>query len=330
MSGAIERMIGYTLRDPGVLWLAVLLPAALFFAARRPASCLRFAPPFGDLPRSIRTRARFVPMALQVLGLLLVVVALARPAEREALPVESEGIDILLCIDTSSSMTATDLDPRRTRLAVARDAAAAFIRGRRHDRIGLITFARYPDLRCPLTRDHGALAEILAGVVAVAGDGPEDATGFGAAVARAAQVLQARPDRSRVVILLTDGEENVAVKGASNEIAPAHAAQLCEQLGVRVSSIAVGLERIDAKGERVRLDTRPLQRLAARTGGTFHEARDAGALDAVYARIDALEKAPVEKPRFVFADRFLAFLVLGLGLLVAGRVLGASAWAVAP
>ncbi len=323
-------MTAYVFRDPGLLWLAALLPVALVFALRRAPPALRFAPGAHDLPSSLRVRVLFLPVALQLLGLVLVIVALARPAEKEPLPVESAGIDILLCIDTSSSMTATDLDPERTRLAVARDAATDFIRGRPDDRIGLITFARYPDLRCPLTRDHDALAQILAAVETVPGDGPEDATGFGAAVARAAQVLNSAPQRSRVVILLTDGEENVAIQGASREIAPAHAAQLCEQLGVRVSAIAVGLERTTPKGERVRLDVRPLQRIATRTGGTFHEARDAGALEAVYARIDAMEKAPVEEPRFIFADRFLAFLLLGLGLLIAGRFLGATALAVSP
>ena len=115
-----------------------------------------------------------LPWLLLVAGILLTVVALARPVQHVPLPHESEGIDIMLCLDTSSSMTGSDMDPQRTRLDVARDAAVRFIAGRPNDRIGLICFARFPDLRCPPTPDHGALRRFLdAGVpVTLATDNP--------------------------------------------------------------------------------------------------------------------------------------------------------------
>src|SRR6185295_2846875 len=136
-----------------------------------------------------------------------------------ALPQLHRGIDILLCLDVSSSMTTpmarigSMTGPSRpasdSRLEVARDAAARFIRGRPDDRIGLLSFARYCDLIGPPTLDHAALLERLADVRAVEADGPEDATAIGAAVARAAQALRSSPSQSKLVIVLTDGEENV-------------------------------------------------------------------------------------------------------------------------
>ncbi len=309
------------LLDPWLLATGLLIPVALWRQSR--AAAVPFAPGALLAVRpSWRVRILPLPRVLQVLALLLAVVALARPARREMLPLRTEGIDILLCLDTSSSMTANDMDRRRTRLDVAKAAAAEFVRGRPEDRIGLVSFARYPDLRCPLTLDHDALAGILAGVTTVASDGPEDATGIGTAVARAAQVLQADERREGVVILLTDGDENVAVEGAPGEIAPSHAAQLCAALGARVYAVAVG-----ALGPK--LDG-ALQAMARKTGGEFHEARDASAVTAVYRQIDALEKTGFEKPRYVIEDRFLPFLAAAIALLLLGRLLESTVLGIFP
>ena len=325
MSAWFERLTGLSMLQPAWLALALLLPIAWWLRRRTtpPSNALATAGFLEALP-SARTVLRPLPYVLQVAGVVLLLVALAHPTAREALPRTKQGIDIVLCLDTSSSMNERDLDRNRTRLEVARDAAVRFVAGRPQDRIGLVTFARYPDLRCPPTLDHGALARILDDVVSVASDGPEDATGIGAAVARSSEVLQRGSARSRVIILLTDGEENVALEGAPNEIAPVHAAQLARRLGARVYAIAAGLMRRDATGQWVRLDTRPLQDLAARTGGTFHPVRDASALDDVYSTIDELEKAPLDDPRYVHADRRLPFVLMALLLLLLGRVLGAT------
>jgi Ca-activated chloride channel family protein len=325
MSALLTRLTGYTLANPGWLWLLALLPLGLWLRARRGTSAV----PLGaaallieeGLPHTLRQRLLWLPRTLQVTGLCLLIVALARPVERVEEPRETEGIDLLLVLDLSSSMTANDLDPGRTRLEVAKEAAARFIRMRPDDRVGLVTFARFPDVRCPLTLDHEALLEILASVQLVTSDGPEDATGIGAAVAHAARVLESSGARSRVVVLLTDGEENVALAGKPRAIAPVHAAQLCEQLGVRVYSIAAGVGRRDPSGAMIRLDTRAVRALAQRTGGTFHAAVDAANLSAIYERIDALERAPTPDPEFRTEDRHQGFLIAGLLLLVLGGVL---------
>jgi Ca-activated chloride channel family protein len=246
------------------------------------------------------------------------------------LPPSTDGIDILLCLDASSSMTARDLDAARTRLDVARDAAVRFVSGRPRDRVGLLRFARYPDVVCPLTLDHAALLTFLADVRLVASDGPEDATGIGAAVARAAQLFDMGSAASRVLVLLTDGEETVATTEAPDEIATLHAAQLCERLGVRVYTIAAGVGRAQPGGTRTPLDTAQVEALAQRTGGRFFAASDAASLADIYAEIDALERAPLDEPRFRVEERFGALLAAGALLFLLSRLFDAAFLAVAP
>ena len=309
------------LLHPWFLLLALLVPLAIWLRRRRGTPAVLFAPGTAELPRSWRVRLLPLPRLLHMVGLGLTVLALARPVHRAPVPITTEGIDIMLCLDTSSSMTSNDLDPKRSRLDVAKGAAAQFVAGRPDDRIGLVGFARYPDLRCPPTLDHDALAQFLKGVAPVESDGPEDATGIGTAVARAAQVLRRRA-KSKVVILLTDGEENVASEENPDEIAPLHAGQLSRELGVRVYAIAAGL------GEDV--DTTQVQRLAEQTGGRFFRARDRDAVAQVYREIDELERVEFEEPRFENRDRFLAILAAALSLLLVGRLLSASVLGVLP
>jgi len=288
-----------SLLHPWFLLLALLVPVALVLGRRAPA--VLFAPGAGGLPRSRRAWLLLVPQLFQVAGLLLVVLCVARPVRRVPVPHTREGIDIMLCLDTSSSMRTDDM------LGVAKDAAARFIAGRPDDRIGLVCFARYPDVRCPPTRDHGALQEFLSGVTLVADDGPEDATGIGTAVARAAHVL-----RGGVVILLTDGEENVATERKPDEIAPLHAGQLSRRLGVRVYAIAAGGDNVE---------TGQIRGLAERTGGKFFSARDAGAMASVYDEINRLERVEFDEPRYRIEERFLPVLLAAVVLLLAGRFL---------
>jgi Ca-activated chloride channel family protein len=333
VTARFESLTGLELASPWLLVLVLLAPLALWLRRRRSAPSVLF-PPGGLLgpgfPRTWRVRLLVLPPALAVLGLLLAALALARPVERVPVPRKTQGVDILLCLDVSSSMAANDLDLDRTRLDVAKEAAARFVRERPDDRIGLLCFARYPDLACPLTLDHGALGQILAAVTLVESDGPEDATGIGTAVARAAQQLRGGVARSRVAILLTDGEENVATADRTEEIAPLHGGQLCERLGVRVYAISAGLGSRGPKGEWVPLDTRQVERLAARTGGRFFTARDADAVGQVFREVDTLTKAEFAEPRFRVEERFLPFLAAALLLLLLARALEARALAVAP
>jgi Ca-activated chloride channel family protein len=337
VNALFESSTGLTLAAPWMLLVALFVPLAFWIRRVRGAPSARFATAAflvdedgGHPPRSWRLRLVAAPRTLQALGLLCAATALARPVLRVPAPLVTQGIDVVLCLDVSSSMKATDMDARRSRLDVAKDAAARFIAGRPQDRIGLVAFARFPDLRCPPTLDHAALAAVLARLTTVESDGSEDATGIGAATARAAQVLRAGAAKSKVIVLLTDGEENVATAQAKGEIAPAHAAQLCASLGVRVYAIAAGTGDVDASGVRAKIDTGPVERMAARTGGRFFEARDAGAVSAVYASIDALEKSQNAEPRYEMEDRFEPFAIAAVALLILARTLDSTALDVIP
>ncbi len=347
MNDLLESMTGLRLLDPWMLSLTLLLFIGLLLRIYRGQPAVNFAPgplvfggpdrsnpsgkPSGLLsharafPRTWRQRLLPLPRLLQVLGLLLVILSLARPVRRDQLPLETKGIDIFLCLDVSSSMAADDMDRSRSRLEVAKDAAADFINGRSNDRIGLVSFARFPDLLCPLTLDHAALKTFLDELQMVEPDGDEDMTGVGTAVARAAQVLQGSQANSKVIILLTDGEENVATLQTPDEIGPLQAGRLCEQLGIRVYSIAAGIGKQAADGQFVALDTALLRGLSAVSGGEFYEARDAGAVASVYTYINELEKVEFEEPRFEMTERFMPFLMAAIALLLLSRVLN-STW----
>ena len=314
MSALLRSWTVATLVHPWVLLVAVVALAAWWLG--RPSRAVRFAPGAflaPGMPLTVRSALRPLPGVLRVVGVLLVVVALARPVTREPVPMETEGIDILLCLDVSSSMTATDMEARGSRLDVARKAAGRFVADRPHDRIGLVRFARYADVLCPPTLDHDALAEFLDGMQTVAGDGPEDATGIGNAVARAAQTLQDGTGASRIVVVLTDGEENVATSDRPEEIAPSQAAQLCAALGVKVYAIAAG----DVTG----VDTSPLRVLAQRTNGGYFEAPSAADVAGVYAAIDELETTELPEPRYRIVEGFAPFLLAGLAFLLGGTLL---------
>lgn len=313
--------VGWALAAPG--WL-VLLPgvaAVAWWRARiAPAVLLAPAGAAAPWPRSWPARLLRLPGVLELLALALGVLALAQPVQRRPAPPSPPGRDLLLCLDVSSSMAATDLAPDRTRLEVGIGAAREFVRARPADRVGLVSFARYADLRCPPTRDHDAVAELLGRLQLVAHEGPEDATAIGGAVATAAEVLRRSPARARVVVLVTDGEENVASALAPHEVAPAHAAQLCADAGIRVHVIVVGRGNQKA-GRLLPLDTTAVRQLAAATGGRAFVAGDAAALAGVYAAIDTLEAVGFAAPGVVEAQWFPAAVALGLCLLVLARAL---------
>ncbi|MCA8977166.1 MAG: VWA domain-containing protein [Planctomycetes bacterium] len=319
--------LGFALLDPTWLLLWPLTIAALLFRhrRRRAVAMAGFALLEGELatglglpplPRSRRQRWRWLVAGLDVVALLLWSVAMARPIERLPLPPQREGLDVLLCIDRSSSMSATDLGGGRTRLATAVEAAGDFVRGRAEDRAGLVTFARYPDLRCPPTLDHDTAIDLLAAVEPVLADGPEDATGIGTAVTFAIEALQRAGPAGKVIVLLTDGEENVATAATPREIAPLHAAQLAQELGVRVHCIVVGRGAQAADGSFVPLDTTAVRQLARSSGGRFFAADDGETLGAIYRDIDRIEKGIFVEPRVVVREWFAAFVLAGLVLAV--------------
>lgn len=317
MRGVLEQATGLLFEDLWILGLILLLPVVVLWRRRHPPAAVDFAPAallLGNtaIPRSWRVRMSWLPTTLEIVALGLLVLAAARPMERVQLPLRSQGIDILLCMDLSSSMAAEDMDARRSRLQVAKDAAARFVESRVDDRIGLVSFAGYVDVRCPPTRDQRALLRFLDELEHVEEDSQEDLTGIGTAVARSAQVLSNSDAQSRIVVLLTDGAENVATAQSPEEIAPQQAARLCDRFGVRVYTIAAGSGDPRGVGGGQRLNRDEVRLLAERTGGRFFTAKDAAAIEAVYGDIDRLEKSPFEEPRYELQDAFLPLLIAGV------------------
>lgn len=317
----------WSFADPPFLWLALLVPITVFMRLLwRPAAkdFAQFAfVPF--LPRSQRQHARGLPLLLQCLAFLLLVGAMARPQQQQRLPIEEEGIDLLLCLDLSSSMSATDLDDLSaaaeiTRLDFARNAATQFIDSRPSDRIGLVSFARDAQLICPPTLDHRSLLSLLNDLELVPEGREDDATGIGTALARAAVHLRDIPSNSKVVVLLTDGEETVATDPSSAAIKPLEAAALCRDWNVRVHAIAAGPD-----AEKTR---RTLQGVAAATGGGAFAAQDAAALGQVYAAIDQLERTRFQRLPWRQVDRFLPLLLVGLFLWFAAAWMNRRFWEV--
>lgn len=309
---------GLTLLDP---WFLALAPAVLLLLAlrlRRPRAALPTASlaPLCALPRTLRQRLVHLPLLLHSLGLLALVGALARPAHRELLPLRGEGVDILLVLDTSSSMLARDMDRSQkvTRMMAARERALAFAAARVHDRVGLLTFALFADLRCPLTLDQAALAEFLRQVDTVRRGSQEDQTAIGTALAAAVKVLKTSPAKSRVVVLLSDGENNAGVPHDD-------AARLAKEDGVRVHTIGIGQGTRDpfSFGEPLRFTA--LREIAATTGGTFFLAETAETLAQVYAEIDRMEKVELEDPRYRTTDLFVLPVAAGAALLLLGVLL---------
>jgi len=308
---------GVTLLDP---WFLLVIPVALlawWWRARTPRAALPTAAAslFAGVGATWRQRGAWLPGAGKVLAATCLAVALARPVQREVMPLREQGIDIVLAVDTSSSMELDDMDRQvaLTRITAARQRAEAFAAARTHDRVGLVAFARYADLRCPPTLDEKALLAFLRAVVTVPQGSEEDRTAIGIGLAKAVTVLQKSDAKSKVVVLLSDGENNI------EDITPEEAAKLAKDAGVRVHTIGLGNGVPSLLGMQP-LDFRALKQIAATTGGTFFQPKSDQDLAEVYARIDELEKVELADPRYRTVDRFEWPLGIGLAVLLVALV----------
>jgi Ca-activated chloride channel family protein len=259
-------------------------------------------------------------LALRLLAIALVILAVAHPQTGRSQHTEyAEGIDIMLVLDTSGSMQAQDFEPKN-RLFVAREVVKEFIAKRRQDRIGLVVFAADAITQCPLTLDYTLLAKLVDGVDFGMLD---DGTAIGVALATACNRLRSSDATSRVVILLTDGQNNAGM------VDPITAARVAASLGVKVYTVGVGTRGrapmpIDDPvfGRRlvsvdVDIDEPTLRRIAELTDGRYFRATDRAELEEIYDRIDALEKSKVESETYVeYTSRFAWFVILALGLLM--------------
>lgn len=267
---------------PELLALLILLPPfalLLLRAARLPRPRL-LLPSLPDVAPQRASAARFVPHALRIIAAVLIIAAIARP---QAASVEAarpaEGIDVVLAIDASSSMTGSVVPDGETRLEAARRVAREFVAERDEDRVGLVMFQRRPVVLSPLTLDLDAVDALLAG--SVRSGLIVDGTGIGVALAESAALLRASDAPSRVVVLLTDGENNVP------DITPVQAAAVARALGIRVYT--VGLSGLDPDAA-VTLDEISLIYIADETGGRYFRASDGDELADAYDEIDRLER----------------------------------------
>jgi Ca-activated chloride channel family protein len=322
--------------NPWALLLLLLVPPWMRWLRRRSAGAVAFAPA-RVLGEAARGRGRWlgaVPDVLRAASFATLVVALAGPQLRARVVEETaEGIAIVLAVDVSQSMLAEDLRPRN-RLGAAKQTVARFIQGREHDRIGLVAFAAEAMTRVPLTRDYGILAEAVGSLES---GGLGEGTAIGDGLAASAARLRNAPERSKVVVLMSDGASN------RGEIDPKDAAQAAAALGIRVYTIAMGSDTvarvpvaITRTGPRYALartvvDEKLLAEIAGVTRGRYYRARDTETLRRIYADIDRLERTPVRVRRYHRTrDGYLPFLLAGAALLVAEWLFRATRWGRVP
>jgi Ca-activated chloride channel family protein len=314
---------------PSVLWLLALLPLLALLRGRRGSvAAVRYSS--ADIVRQVarETRSRTgrwaAPLSLLALG--LIIVALARPQlGRSTSTVEASGVDMILALDCSGSMEALDFKVNGQpidRLKVVKAVVEKFIDARPNDRIGLVGFAGAPYLVSPLTLDHDWLDQNLdrvqVGTV-------EDGTAIGAALATSVNRLRDQPGKSKIVVLLTDGQNN------SGKIMPETAAQAAKALGVKVYTIGAGargeapMPVTDAFGNRrlamatVDVDEETLQKIADETGGKFFRATDTESLAAIYGEIDRMEKTTHQLKKFEHRSELAAWAIVpALALLGTG------------
>jgi Ca-activated chloride channel homolog len=316
---------------PWLLLLLLVLPAWLWLARRQRPAALTFS-------RAARG-GRFIahlPGWLRAVAFAAAVIAAAAPRTgATVVDVDAEGIAIMLVVDISSSMLAEDFAPRN-RLTVAKQTVADFVRGREYDRIGLVAFAGEALTQVPLTIDYPVMFRALDQLQAGTGM-LEDGTAIGTALATAANRLRRASGDSRVIVLLTDGENN------RGEIDPRTAAQAAAAFGIKVHTIAVGsdgMARIPiASGPfgvqyamlPVSIDEPLLRDIAATTGGQYFRATNEAALDSIYHHIDQLETSTVQVNRYVdYRSRHLPLLAFALLALFGEWTLRASRWGRVP
>ena len=299
----------YFLADPYFLFLAPLGLLILWYG-RREAGTEAGRVPTVDaallhgLPRTWPQRLAWVPTLFNALALIGVVLCLARPVRGNVMrTTTSEGVDIVLVVDRSGSMKYEDLERGKSRLEVVKEVVGDFAVRRMTDRVSaadnvaLVTFAKYPQLLCPFTLDAGALMGFLDDLKLVQHEA-EDGTAIGRGLVKAVALLSETDAQSKVVVLLTDGENNV------EDIQPRAAAEAAVEEGVRVYTVLAGrfVYQEDVFGrvhptER-ELDSTELEAVAELTGGRFFRARDRAGLEQVYGEIEALERTEREEQRF--------------------------------
>lgn len=274
-----------------------------------------------------KTRLRHLPFALRCLGLIALIIALARPQQKfTEQQTEGEGIDIVLCFDISGSMTEQDFTPNR--LEASKAVAAEFVRGRPGDRIGIVIFSSQSFTLCPLTTDHNTVLAQIGNIEN--GYLPEDGTAIGSGLATSIDRLRTSGSKSKVIILLTDGVD------FGGFIPPDKAKQMAKLYGIKVYTIGVGSEKemdvqvqsqlgTTTQRRKMEFNEGLLKGLAAETGAQYFHASDNIALLKIYQSINLLEKNRVELTTYDrYTEEFFPFLLTGLICIVLELVLRLS------
>ena len=323
------------LHDPWALVLLALIPFVIRWPWRQARATLRY--PVVAAARAVgpgrRTRWQWLMVAMRAVAVALLVVALARPQlGKAATHVFTEGVDIMLAVDVSGSMLAEDFDldgQRVNRLEAVKSVVRSFLEKRSGDRVGLVLFAARPYTQSPLTLDHGWVMQNLEradfGII-------EDGTAIGSALATAVRRLEASEAKTKIVILLTDGQNN------AGKVPPSLAAEAAKTLGYRVYTIGAGTRGLapypdtDRFGNRiyvparVDIDEETLRHIAKVTGGRFYRATDTESLRDIYDEIDQLEKSPRKGLQYLDYHELYLWLALTALLLLAGEALLGHTW----
>ena len=335
-----------TFAHPWLLLLLLALPLLAYFRGKSgPAAALTFSSTSAlrSLGKTSAARAGKFLRSLFLLGFALLVIAMARPQLGKSLTqVEASGIDIMLVLDVSQSMLTKDFSvggDQATRLEAIREVTRQFIEGRPNDRIGIIAFAGHPYVISPMTLDHDWLLQNLervrTGMV-------EDGTAIGLGLASAANRLKDKASKSRVIVLLTDGENN------AGRIPPATAAEAVKALKIRFYAIGAGINGIapapvfnprtgkpftDILGnimyqnQRVQFNETGLREVAKIAEGQFFRATDTKSLEQIFRDIDKMETTTVAVKKYQqYRDLFPACIMAGCGLLVAQILLSQTIW----
>ena len=273
------------------------------------------------VPKSWRVRLMPMQILLRMAAFVLIVVALARPQTQNSWKDKwVEGIDIMLAMDVSTSMLAEDLKPNR--IEAAKLVAAEFIAGRPNDNIGLTIFAGEAFTQCPMTVDHASLLNLLQNVrTDIAARGMiQDGTAIGMGLANAVSRLKDSKAKSKVVILLTDGSNNMG------DLSPMTSAEIAKSLGIRVYTVAVGTDKlapypmqvagsVQYVNMPVEVDTKTLSDIASATDGDFYRATNTSELKNIYKEIDKLEKSKLNVKKY--SKKYDMFQTFILGAIIA-------------
>ncbi len=302
-------------RSPAFFLLLLLVPLFLVWAKRREKLELAFSS--FDLVKNRPVTWRMFLFGLlpflRTAVFLLLITALARPANVSSdKEVQTHGVDIMIALDLSGSMLAEDFQPEN-RVFVAKQEAIKFIQGRESDRIGLVVFAKKAFTQCPLTMDYNILIQLIKDIrVGMIDDG----TAIGMGIATAVNRLRDSDAKSKVIILITDGENN------AGNIDPITAAELAKSFGIKTYTIGVGKGGLvpfpvddPLFGRRyvqvtVDVDETVLKRIADITGGLFFRARDSAALSEIYEKINKLEKSEVKVKEYRSYNELFAFFLI--------------------